>query len=107
MVEESPWTFLGFFAWYGGLALARIARASQLQLAQPFLTLGLAALVLDERPGRNTYLAAAAVHTCVLLAQRAGFGHGSFPLASPNPFETTVLAGEREELAAPISPQRQ
>lgn len=31
--------FLGFFAWYGGLARAGIARGGQLQLAQPVLAL--------------------------------------------------------------------
>lgn len=29
----------GFFAWYRGLALGGVARVSQLQLLQPFLTL--------------------------------------------------------------------
>lgn len=40
--------FLGFFAWYRGLALAGIARASQLQLLQPFLTIMAASLLLGE-----------------------------------------------------------
>jgi drug/metabolite transporter (DMT)-like permease len=66
--------FVGFFAWYSGLARAGIARASQLQLAQPFLTIGIAALVLGERPGPSTYVAGAVVLTCVLVAQRARFG---------------------------------
>ena len=42
--------FLGFFAWYSGLARAGSHQQSQLQLAQPFLTIGIAALVLGERP---------------------------------------------------------
>lgn len=66
--------FLGFFAWYSGLARAGIARASQLQLAQPFLTIGIAALVLGERPAPITYAAAAVVLACVLAAQRARYG---------------------------------
>ncbi|MEO6697402.1 MAG: DMT family transporter [Gammaproteobacteria bacterium] len=41
--------FLGFFAWYHGLALAGVARVSQLQLLQPFLTLIGSALLLGER----------------------------------------------------------
>lgn len=41
--------FLGFFAWYHGLALAGVARVSQLQLLQPFLTLLGSALLLGER----------------------------------------------------------
>ena len=40
--------FLGFFAWYHGLALGGIARVGQVQLLQPFLTLGASALLLHE-----------------------------------------------------------
>ena len=31
--------FLGFFAWYAGLARGGVARVGQIQLAQPVLTL--------------------------------------------------------------------
>jgi drug/metabolite transporter (DMT)-like permease len=79
--------FLGFFAWYSGLARAGIARASQLQLAQPFLTIGLSALVLGERPGPLTYIAAAVVLGCVLATQRARFGR-----AAPAARSVTVQA---------------
>jgi drug/metabolite transporter (DMT)-like permease len=75
--------FLGFFAWYSGLARAGIARASQLQLAQPFLTIGIAALVLGERPAPVTYVAATVVLACVLAAQRARFGRDR--VSSPSP----------------------
>jgi len=40
--------FLGFFAWYRGLALGGIARVGQLQLAQPIMTLGWGHLLLGE-----------------------------------------------------------
>src|ERR1700722_1080711 len=66
--------FVGFFAWYIAPARAGIARASQLQLAQPVLTIGIAAVVLGERPGPSTYVAGAVVLACVLVAQRARFG---------------------------------
>jgi drug/metabolite transporter (DMT)-like permease len=75
--------FVGFFAWYSGLARAGIARASQLQLTQPFLTIGIAALILGERPGPITYVAAAVVLICLLAAQRARFGQSSVRRASP------------------------
>ena len=39
----------GFFIWYRALALGGIARVSQLQLLQPFLTLFAAGLLLGER----------------------------------------------------------
>jgi len=62
--------FLGFFAWYAGLARAGVARASQLQLAQPVLTLGWAALLLGERVGLPTVVAALAVLASVAATQR-------------------------------------
>lgn len=40
---------LGFFIWYHALAVGGIARVSQLQLLQPFLTLFAAGLLLGER----------------------------------------------------------
>jgi drug/metabolite transporter (DMT)-like permease len=62
--------FLGFFAWYRGLALGGIARVGQLQLAQPVLTLVWAALLLGEQVTAATVLAALAVLACVGLTQR-------------------------------------
>ena len=66
--------FLGFFAWYAGLARLGVARASQLQLAQPLLTLGWSALVLSEHVGPATLLAAVAVLASVVVTQRARIG---------------------------------
>jgi drug/metabolite transporter (DMT)-like permease len=63
--------YLGFFAWYRGLALAGIARGSQVQQLQALLTLAWSALLLDERVTRGTVLAAVAVIVCVVWAQRA------------------------------------
>jgi len=64
--------FLGFFAWYRGLASGGVARISQLQLAQPVLTLIWSALLLHERVTAAFVLAASAVLLSVLLTQRAG-----------------------------------
>lgn len=63
--------FLGFFAWYRGLALGGVARIGQLQLAQPVLTLGWSAALLDEQLGVATAVAAVAVLLSVGLTQRA------------------------------------
>ena len=63
--------FLGFFAWYAGLARAGVARAGQVQLAQPLLTLLWSWLLLGEHAGMSSLVAAAGVLACVLLAQRA------------------------------------
>lgn len=40
--------YVGFFPWYRALARGGIARVSQVQLLQPFLTIGASALVLNE-----------------------------------------------------------
>jgi drug/metabolite transporter (DMT)-like permease len=63
--------FLGFFAWYAGLARAGIARASQVQLAQPVLTIVWSAFFLGERIDVTTAVAAVAVLVCVAWTQRA------------------------------------
>ena len=48
--------FLGFFAWYGGLARGGIARIGQLQQIQPLLTIVWSALLLGERLDAWIYL---------------------------------------------------
>ncbi len=63
--------FLGFFAWYAGLARGGVARIGQLQLAQPVLSLGWAALVLGETVGAREVVTAAVVLACVVATQRA------------------------------------
>ena len=43
--------WLGFFAWYRGLALGGTVRVSQVQLVQPFLGMLFAVPLLGESPG--------------------------------------------------------
>ncbi|MCI4065144.1 DMT family transporter [Micromonospora sp. R77] len=62
--------FLGFFAWYAGLARGGIALVGQLQLAQPVLTLAWSALLLGETVTPASIVAAVAVLACVVLIQR-------------------------------------
>jgi drug/metabolite transporter (DMT)-like permease len=95
--------FLGFFAWYSGLARAGIARASQLQLAQPFLTIGMAGVLLGERPTLITYMAAAIVLACLLVAQRARFEHRRVPVELA---ATIVQVSDRDAISAPMSRHR-
>lgn len=64
--------FAGFYAWYRGLAQGGTAQVSQLQLAQPVLTLAWSGLLLGERVGLGTVAAAIAVLGAVALTQRAG-----------------------------------
>ena len=61
--------FLGFFAWYRGLALGGIARVGQLQLAQPVLTLAWSVLLLGESVALPTIVAALAVIATVALGR--------------------------------------
>jgi drug/metabolite transporter (DMT)-like permease len=63
---------LGFFAWYRGLALGGIARVSQVQLLQPFLTLGFAAAITGTLPGADTWLFGLAVVAVVAAGRAAG-----------------------------------
>jgi drug/metabolite transporter (DMT)-like permease len=62
--------FLGFFAWYRGLALGGVAKIGQIQLAQPVLTLLWASLILGEQVTAAMIVAALAVLACVLATQR-------------------------------------
>lgn len=63
--------FLGFIAWYAGLARGGVARVSQVQLAQPVLTLAWSALLLGEIVGPSALISAATVLVSVLATQRA------------------------------------
>jgi drug/metabolite transporter (DMT)-like permease len=63
--------FLGFFAWYAGLARAGIARAGQLQLAQPALALIWAWPLLGERPDALAAVTVAVVLLAVWLGRRS------------------------------------
>jgi drug/metabolite transporter (DMT)-like permease len=62
--------YVGFFAWYRGLALAGIAHGGQVQQLQALLTLGWSALLLGERITASTVLAALAVVFAVAWSQR-------------------------------------
>jgi drug/metabolite transporter (DMT)-like permease len=62
--------FLGFFAWYAGLARGGIAQVGQIQLAQPVLTLVWSALLLGETVTPASIGAALVVLACVVLIQR-------------------------------------
>lgn len=72
--------FLGFFAWYAGLARGGIAKVSQAQLAQPLLTLVWSALLLGEPLTLTTIAAALLVLACVVAIQRVRHR----PVASPS-----------------------
>jgi drug/metabolite transporter (DMT)-like permease len=62
--------WLGFFAWYRGLALGGTVRVSQVQLLQPFLALLFAVPVLGERLDGTTLLFSLAVIATVFIGKR-------------------------------------
>jgi drug/metabolite transporter (DMT)-like permease len=64
----SQW--IGFFAWNAGLAMGGIARVSQMQLLQPFITFILAAIFIGEPITPQIVLFAAAVVLTVAISTR-------------------------------------
>ncbi len=62
--------FLGFFAWYRGLAQGGIAAVGQVQLVQPFLTIFASAWLLGERIDAATIVAAGLVIASIAVGRR-------------------------------------
>ena len=62
--------WIGFFAWNAGMAMGGIARVSQVQLLQPFVTFALAAYFNDETITLQILLFAAAVVATVAISTR-------------------------------------
>jgi drug/metabolite transporter (DMT)-like permease len=62
--------WIAFFAWNAGLAMGGIARVSQVQLLQPFITFALAAFFNDETITLQIVLFAAAVVATVAISTR-------------------------------------
>ena len=62
--------FLGFFAWYRGLAVGPIAQVSQVQLVQPVLTICWAGLLLGEELTWTTITGGLVVILCAGAAVR-------------------------------------
>jgi len=63
--------FIGFFAWYRGLALGGVARVGQVQLLQTFITIGFSALVIGEVLDARTLLFAFVVAGLVWVGRKA------------------------------------
>ncbi|MFJ5710541.1 DMT family transporter [Streptomyces sp. NPDC093105] len=64
-------TFFGLYVWYRGMAAIGIPRASQLQLAQPLMTLFWSVFLLGESLPLAAPVAAAGVLVCIAVTQRA------------------------------------
>lgn len=72
--------FLGFFAWYSGLAMGGISRVSQIQLLQIFFTIALSALLFGEQVEPITWIFAAAVIGTVVLGRKTTVASAPEPL---------------------------
>eukprot|EP01041_Mallomonas_annulata_P026123 gene26123-47336_t len=108
--------WLGFFAWYRGLALGGTVRVSQVQLLQPFMSLLVAVPLLGERlDGLTLAFAAAVVGTVIwgrnvpmkaslaqALARLPGAPTATYPEGLP--FATQMSGGSMSlEIYAPGS----
>jgi drug/metabolite transporter (DMT)-like permease len=62
--------WIGFFAWYRGLALGGTVRVSQVQLVQPFLSMVFAVPLLGERLDAQTLAFALAVIATVFAGKK-------------------------------------
>ena len=71
--------YLGFFAWNAGLAIGGIARVSQVQLLQTFVTLVFAAFLNGERIDALTWLVAVGVVGVVVAARYAAIRRAPRP----------------------------
>lgn len=78
----SQW--LGFFAWYRGLALGGTVRVSQVQLLQPFLSMLFAVPILGERLDLLTVGFGLAVIAVVFVGRKMPV-HAVEPVSSPPP----------------------
>jgi len=73
--------WLGFFAWYRGLALGGTVRVSQVQLVQPFCSMLFAVPVLGERLDLATVGFALAVVATVFVGRAMPVGRPAAPAA--------------------------
>jgi drug/metabolite transporter (DMT)-like permease len=62
--------FVGFFFWYGGMAIGGISRVSQVQLLQPFCTLLASAILVSEPITLMNILFAGLVITTVMIGRQ-------------------------------------
>lgn len=87
--------FLGFLAWYRGLALGGIARVSQVQLLQPLFSVAWAAMLLDEPVGLDVVLPAALVVACAAWSRRAATATAPNASAMAAPVTASMSAATR------------
>ncbi|WP_081413563.1 DMT family transporter [Aneurinibacillus terranovensis] len=82
--------FLAFIAWYNGLAVGGVARVSQLQYLQPFLTIVWSAILLGERITITTVGTALIIVISVVLGRKASVASTSPQGSSASPQEKDI-----------------
>jgi drug/metabolite transporter (DMT)-like permease/ribosomal protein S18 acetylase RimI-like enzyme len=87
---------LGFFAWNGGLALGGIARVSQMQLLQPFVIVGLAAVINHEAVEAETLAFAAAVVISVVIGRAMRVARGRMIIREARADDLAAIAAVAE-----------
>ena len=75
--------WIGFFAWYRGLALGGTVRVSQVQLVQPFLSMLFAVPLLGERLDAVTLAFGVAVIATVFVGRRMPVRTAASPARAP------------------------
>ena len=83
--------WLGFFAWYRGLALGGTVRVSQIQLLQPLLSMLIAVPLLGETLDRGTLAFSLAIMAIVIVGKRMPI-HDRAPAPAP----TIAFNGEKQ-----------
>ena len=85
--------WLGFFAWYRGLALGGTVRVSQVQLVQPFLSILFSVPLLGEKLDLLTLAFAVAVIATVFLGKRMPVGMPPADAKPDHPAASTAKQG--------------
>jgi drug/metabolite transporter (DMT)-like permease len=100
--------WIGFFAWYRGLAWGGALRVSQVQLLQPFFSLLLAVPLLGERLDPATLAFSLAVMACVFLGRRMPVDTRpalpATPARVPAPLPPEAAAVPAHDAVAPSHP---
>ncbi|ADU50675.1 protein of unknown function DUF6 transmembrane [Thermaerobacter marianensis DSM 12885] len=99
--------FAAFVLWYRAMSLAGVARTSQLQLLQPFLTLLAARAGLGEALDPVTVLAAGAVALVVAVGRRAPVHRADEPACRPAPGSAPARPHEVTAASVPALPREE
>ncbi len=95
--------FIGFFAWYAGLALGGIARVSQIQLLQIFFTIAFSALFFGEQVEPITWVFAAGVIGTVVLGRKTRVHPAPIARSHRGQFQAAIKPSARNRVSRQCS----